>query len=88
VVVLVVLSAMALGLVVAWELRFLGLWLLVRLVDALEGVDVAERRHFGDFRQVVLERGVAGLDLAWRQDPADERPRLTDRADWQLHSAR
>lgn len=86
-VVLVVLSAVALGVVVAWELRFVGLWALVRLLDAVEGVEAPDRRHYLDFRRVVLDRGVGGLDLAWRQEPGDARSRLTDRADWQLHSA-
>lgn len=84
--VLVVVAVVALGLVVAWEVRYVGLWALVRLVDAVEGVDVPERRHYADFRQVVVDRGVAALDLAWCSGP-ENRPRLIDRADWQLHSA-
>jgi hypothetical protein len=84
--VLVVVAVTALGLVVAWEVRYVGLWALVRLVDAAEGVDVPERRSYADFRAVVVDRGVAALDLAWRPD-AEDRSRLTDRADWQLHSA-
>jgi hypothetical protein len=83
--VLVVVAVMALGLVVAWEVRYVGLWALVRLLDAAEGVDVPERRHYADFREVVVARGVAAVDLAWGAGP-DDRPRLTDRADWQLRS--
>jgi hypothetical protein len=83
--VLVVGAVTALGLVVAWEVRYVGLWALVRLLDAAEGVDVPERRYYADFRQVVTDRGVAALDLAWGPGPED-RPRLTDRADWQLHT--
>lgn len=83
--VLVVLSAVVLGIVAAFELRFVGLWLLVRLADAVEGVDPREHRRYGDVRRVMAERGVSGLDLAWRQEP-DARARLADRPDWQLHS--
>ncbi|GLZ44948.1 hypothetical protein Acsp06_11330 [Actinomycetospora sp. NBRC 106375] len=83
--VLVVLSAVVLGIVAGFELRFVGLWLLVRLADAVEGADPRDHRHYGDFRRVMDERGVAGLDLAWRSEP-DARGRAADRPDWQLHS--
>lgn len=85
--VLVVLGVVVLGLALAWELRFVGLWLLVRVLDAAEGADSPDRRHFRDFRRIVAEQGVAGLDLAWGQEPDDERTHVPDRADWQLRSA-
>ncbi|HWN28152.1 MAG TPA: hypothetical protein VNP37_14385 [Actinomycetospora sp.] len=85
--VLVVLGAVAVGLALAWELRFVALWLMVRVVDAVEGADSPGRRRYADFRRVVAEQGVSGLDLAWRQEPDDERTGVSDRADWQLRSA-
>jgi len=86
-VVLVVLGVVAVGLALAWELRFVALWLLVRAVDAVDGVDSAGRRRYGDFRRVVTEQGFPGLDLAWHPEPDDERASVPDRADWQLRSA-
>jgi hypothetical protein len=55
--VLVVLGLVATGLALAWELRFVALWLLVRAVDAAEGADGAGRREYRDFRCVVTEQG-------------------------------
>lgn len=87
-VVLVVLGAVVVGLAVAWELRFVALWLLVRLVDAHEDVDSPGRRSYADFRRVVAEQGLAGVDLAWRSDPQlDDIADRADRADWQLRGA-
>ncbi|MFC5137259.1 hypothetical protein ACFPK1_03395 [Actinomycetospora rhizophila] len=83
--VLVVLGAVVAGLAVAWELRFVALWLLVRVLDASEAVASPGRRSYADFRRVVAEQGVAGLDLAWRSEP--DGPDVSDRADWQLGSA-
>lgn len=86
-VVLVVLGAVAAGLALVWELRFVALWLMVRAVDAVEGADSPGRRHYADFRRVVAEQGVSGLDLAWRQEPDEEGTGVSDRADWQLRRA-
>jgi hypothetical protein len=85
--VLVVLGLVAMGLALAWELRFVALWLLVRAVDAVEGADGAGRRQYRDFRRVVTEQGLAGVDLAWLARGDDDRPDVADRADWQLRSA-
>ena len=88
--VLVVLGVVAMGLALAWELRFVALWLLVRAVDAVEGTDGAGRRQYRDFRRIVAEKGLAGVDLAWLAsggDDDDERSDVADRADWQLRSA-
>ncbi|MEJ2863203.1 hypothetical protein [Actinomycetospora flava] len=82
--VLVVLAAVVAGLAVAWELRFVALWLLVRVVDASEDADASGRRSYADFRAVVADRGLAGLDIAWLSDDV---PDVTDRADWQLRGA-
>jgi hypothetical protein len=86
-VVLVVLGAVAVGLALVWELRFVALWLMVRAVDAVEGADSPGRRRYADFRHVVAVQGVTGLDLAWRPEPDDERTGIADRPDWQLLSA-
>lgn len=86
-VVLVVLGAVAVGLALVWELRFVALWLMVRAVDAVEGADSPGRRRYADFRRVVAEQGVSGLDLAWRQEPGEEGAGVSERADWQLRSA-
>ena len=85
--VLVVLGVVAIGLALAWELRFVALWLLVRAVDAVEGADGAGRRQYGDFRRIVAEKGLAGVDLAWLATGDDDRSDVADRADWQLRSA-
>lgn len=85
--VLVVLGVVAMGLALAWELRFVALWLLVRVVDAVEGADGAGRRHYGDFRRLVAEKGLAGVDLAWLATGDDDRSEVSDRADWQLRGA-
>ncbi|WP_433030637.1 hypothetical protein [Actinomycetospora sp. CA-053990] len=85
--VLVVLGVVAMGLALAWELRFVALWLLVRAVDAVEGADAAGRRQYGDFRRIVAEKGLAGVDLAWLASGDDDRSDAADRADWQLRSA-
>lgn len=82
--VLVVLGAVVAGLAVAWELRFVALWLLVRVVDASEGTDSSGRRSYADCRAVVADRGLAGLDIAWR---GEDVPDVSDRADWQLRGA-
>ncbi|HSK57855.1 MAG TPA: hypothetical protein VK935_02260 [Actinomycetospora sp.] len=86
-VVLVVLGAVVVGLALAWELRFVALWVMVRAVDAVEGADSPGRRRYTDFRRVVADHGVSGLDLAWNQEPDDERAGGSDRADWQLRGA-
>ena len=83
--VFVVLGAVVAGLVAAWELRFVALWLLVRGVDASEAVTSPGRHSYADFRRVVAEQGFAGVDLAWRSEP--DGPDVSDRADWQLRSA-
>lgn len=85
--VLVVLGVVAMGLALAWELRFVALWLLVRAVDAVEGADGLGRRQYRDFRRIVAEKGLAGVDLAWLVTGEDDRPDVADRADWQLRSA-
>jgi hypothetical protein len=59
---------------------------LVRAVDAVEGADGAGRRQYRDFRRVVTEQGLAGVDLAWLAS-GDDRSDVADGADWQLRSA-
>ncbi|GAA4907421.1 hypothetical protein EV188_107121 [Actinomycetospora succinea] len=83
--VVVVLGAVLAGLALVWELRFVALWMLVRVLDAYEVADAPGRRSYADFRRVVAAQGFAGVDLAWRTGPDPED--LSDRADWQLRSA-
>jgi hypothetical protein len=59
----------------------------VRAVDAVEGADGAGPRQYRDFRRVVTEQGLAGIDLAWLANGDDDRSDVADRADWQLRSA-